>query len=532
MKQKFLKTKISLVAMASIMVVGCNDLETAPMGSYVTSDQKENVVAQNPEMISASVAGITAMFSQYGKAIPASFGHNDIGYPCIMLQFDSRGTDLVSTNIGYNWFAAGVTYEDLIYTGRATVLAWNTLYNQIYSANQVAAVINPETDDATSQFYLAQALGIRAFDYFMLAQIYQQTYKGNESKPCVPIITDANADEAATNGCARSTVQEVYDQIMSDLNKAASLLEASGMERSDKCYLSKEVVYGLRARVELVMGNWAAAIDDADKAIAGSGAPYSIAEVSTPGFNDIDDHAWMWGILIAETDRVVTSGIVNFPSHMGSLNYGYASVGAWRTISKSLFDEIPATDVRKGWWLDANGQSANLDDNMKKQAAAYGCPAYTQMKYGPYQGVMAQSTNASDIPLMRVEEMYLIKAEAEAMNGNPAAGAATLQDFVRTYRNPAYTCKAATAEGVQEAVWLQRRIELWGEGLTWFDIMRLKKGVDRRGAGFEPSYVFNIPAGDPALIYRIPQSEIAANPLISEDQNNPSVSLPTPVTDN
>lgn len=73
MKQKFLKTKISLVAMASIMVVGCNDLETAPMGSYVTSDQKENVVAQNPEMISASVAGITAMFSQYGKAIPASF---------------------------------------------------------------------------------------------------------------------------------------------------------------------------------------------------------------------------------------------------------------------------------------------------------------------------------------------------------------------------------------------------------------------------------------------------------------------------
>lgn len=67
MKQKFLKTKISLVAMASIMVVGCNDLETAPMGSYVTSDQKENVVAQNPEMISASVAGITAMFSQYGK---------------------------------------------------------------------------------------------------------------------------------------------------------------------------------------------------------------------------------------------------------------------------------------------------------------------------------------------------------------------------------------------------------------------------------------------------------------------------------
>lgn len=84
--------------------------------------------------------------------------------------------------------------------------------------------------------------------------MYQHTYKGNESKPCVPLITNENANEAAANGCARSTVQEVYDQIMSDLNKAVSLLENTDKTRgTDKRYISKEVAYGLRARVNLTM---------------------------------------------------------------------------------------------------------------------------------------------------------------------------------------------------------------------------------------------------------------------------------------
>ena len=45
---------------------------------------------------------------------------------------------------------------------------------------------------------------------------------------------------------------------------------------------------------------------------------------------------------------------------MGSLNYGYASVGAWRRISPKLYDQIPASDVRKGWFLNSEGISANL----------------------------------------------------------------------------------------------------------------------------------------------------------------------------
>ena len=152
------------------------------------------------------------------------------------------------------------------------------------------------------------------------------------------------------------------------------------------------------------------------------------------------------------------------------------------------------------------------------------------MKFGCYNDEVNTSTNANDIPLMRIEEMYLIQAEAEAMAGDAAAGAATLENLIKTYRDPNYTCIATEATGVQEAVWKQRRIELWGEGFSYGDLMRLKKGVDRRGAGFAAHLIFNIPAGDKALIYPIPQAEMERNPLIGE--NNPLIdALPEPVTE-
>lgn len=216
---------------------------------------------------------------------------------------------------------------------------------------------------------------------------------------------------------------------------------------------------------------------------------------------------------------------------MGSLNYGYASVGAWRKISANLYGAIPATDVRKGWFLNEEAYSPNLNDEQAAYVASAGCPPYTQMKFGTYKDEVYTSTNANDIPLMRVEEVILMLAEAQAMAGDAAAGAATLQNFVTTYRDAEYTCRATTPEDVQNAVWMQRRIELWGEGFSYFDLMRLNKGVDRRGAGFEEAFTFNIPAGDAALIYRIPLREIEGNPALTEESNNPEAKMPQPVTE-
>ena len=98
-------------------------------------------------------------------------------------------------------------------------------------------------------------------------------------------------------------------------------------------------------------------------------------------------------------------------------------------ISKSLYNQIPNTDVRKGWWLGGDLKSKNLSASQQAMVTGYGYKAYTQVKFAPYNNVLETSINANDIPLMRVEEMYLIKAEAEAMSGQD--GKKTLEDLLR-----------------------------------------------------------------------------------------------------
>ncbi len=526
---------LSSVALSCLLFAGCQDLDTLTQGSSFTTGQKEEVADLNPARAEAGVNGIFAQMNQFASNSDAlgEQRHNDIGYPSVMLFTESNGWDMVAYANGYNWMRGDLEFKDRVWTSNEGQIVWNDLYAYIYAANNVAGLMSPDTENPTQQYFLGQALAMRAFGYFQLAQLYQFNYVGNQDKPCVPIITDKNKDEAAA-GVPRSTVAEVYAQVYEDINNAVRLLEAaetSGLTRADKRYVSAGVAYGLRARINLTTQKWAEALSDANNAIAKSGAtPASIAEVSVPTFSNANQNNCMWAIIVAETDRVVTTGICNWPSHMGSLNYGYANFSKGRLINKALFKTIQTSDARKGWWLDENVTSPNLDAAQADYVKAKSYGAYVQVKFAPYNNVVANSTNANDIFLMRIEEMYLIKAEAEAMGGATATGVATLENFIKTYRDPAYTCTASSASDVQEEIFRQRRIELWGEGLIWYDIMRLNKGVDRRGCGFpDASVIFNIPAGDNILLWRIPEAECQANAAL-RDLKQPTT-IPDPVSD-
>lgn len=524
------------VALSMLAATSCNDLDTEPQGQYITSEEKAEANAANPSLGLAGVVAISTDFALFCRTYTGE-QHNDFGYPSTMIFLDQMGTDMVGLNVGYNWYAESCELgQDP--NGACSAITWYTIYRQIDAANSTLMSFPADVTDSKAMFFRGQALAMRANAYFTLAQMYQRTYKGHESEPCVPILTEENSSTAATEGCPRSTVQEVYDRIEADIDEAINLISASGitpaqvLDAGTKRFLSAGTAYGLRARINLVKQNWSAAASDARMAINTSGAtPYTLDEVSHPFMAKMTDHAWMWGIYMDEQNRLVTSGIINWPSHMGSLNYGYASVGAWRMIAENLYDNIPDTDIRKGWFLDAECESPNLTDAQQEYVWSAGCPPYTQVKFAPYQDVIYQSTNANDIPLMRIEEMYLIEAEATAMAGNAEAGRELLVNWVTTYRDPSYSTRAATPEAVQEAVWQQRRIELWGEGISYFDIVRLNKGIDRRGGGWATEYVFNEPAGTQQLVFCIPQSETNRNPLIAPEDNNVSVGAPTPVED-
>lgn len=543
--------KIFLIALAAAGVSSCADLDTQYYGAYVTDDQKQNALESNPDLADAAVSAIFTQFGAYQGQYGGSNGQYDFGYPSIMIGLDQQTADVAAPNTGYNWFASWSEYTAPNQNGRPSGMLWLETYKQISVTNSLISTIDVETEVSELQFSLAQGLAVRAFDYWLLAQLYQFNYALNPDAPCVPIITDVNEAEVANNGAPRATVQQVYDQILSDITTAINLIAKSGMTPekaavgNPKQMVSLAVAYGIRARVYLTMHKYAEAAADAQAAIDSfNGRPFSAEEISIPGFDNANNNSWMWAICLSETDRPITSGLCNFAAQFGSFNFGYPLAGdAWRWCNKKLYESIPATDARKGWWLDENFQSDHLSATLQgflnnyisdagvpgTEDGATGLRPYTNVKHGLFNGNLGEYCGAFDVPLMRIEEMYYILAESTGMSKSVAEGKSILDSFVKAYRDPAYSCEAADQAAFQDEVWHQRRIEFWGEGLAYFDLMRLNKGVDRTGGYFPDSYNYNIPAGDPVLIYCIPQSELTANPQINANDNNPSGSRPTPI---
>jgi len=542
--------KILAVLLSGAVLAGCNELDLQPQGSTVTETTKKEVLEINPDMSLASVSGIAGQFTAFGSLTGGSASDEqwDIGIPALFIQMDLRGMDMYSIDTGYNWYMDSEAFTDGLPSGSCYRI-YEYSYNIIRASNAVMENIlgsidlnNPDDSTDKLKFYVAQAAAFRAFAYMYLVQSYQFTYDGHQNDPAVPIITEENKDKAATEGEPRATVQQVYDQIIKDLDFAIEYMTDNPVtpetviETKPKRFVSLGAAYGLRARANLLMCKYAEAQSDAENALVKSGAtPLSIEEAGYPGFNDISAHNWIWGIAVAETDRVVTTGICNFPSHMGSFCYGYASgVGAWKWISKTLYADIPTKDVRKGWWINENGQSGNLNDRQLsfvtgKVTDPDRLPRI-QVKFDSYQSVLNQNVNACDIPLMRAEEMYLIYAEALGMQ-NLAEGKAFLEDFVKQYRYSRFKSSATTPEEFRDEVWFQRRIELWGEGFSYYDMLRLKKDMIRFGGGWPATTSYNVLANDPLLIYPLPQQVITTNPHISSADNTMGGSRPPVNTD-
>lgn len=538
---------VALLGSAMLLTTSCSDLDTNPSGSTMSDGQLNEVLAQDPSKLNSEVSGMYANMIEYG-AITQWYGtgqprHYDFGYASTMMMMDASGQDEPSQVSGYNWYNKPLRFVDRTANSETTYFIWNQCYKNIKVANDVLKSVDLENLSDVAKSYVGQAYAMRAFEYFTLIQIYQFSYKGHEDAAGVPIVTEKTA-EAEANNNPRAAVKDVYKQIMDDLNTAIDYLTDS---RSAKSEINRQVAYGLRARVNLVMQNWSDAAADAKKAAEGY-TPLSKDAAAAPGFNDVSASNWIWGNIVDESNDIVQSGILNFPSMMCSFTgNGYSPTYACRMINSKLWKEIPSTDVRKGWWIDENLNSPIVnpkyvvhqededeDGNVVKYLAVYNqtgdevadiTEPYTNVKFGAYKNQYGNELNACDIPLMRVEEMILIQAEATAMGGNVEEGKRILENFVRTYRDPSYTCNATTAEGVQDAVWFQRRVELWGEGFSFTDLLRLKKPLDRTGANYEVSVRFNLPAESPIFLYLIPEDEENHNEALVGN-NNPVVAVP------
>ena len=529
MKKKYLN-----IIIGAFLLCGCSDfLDTQNEGDVITEEQKKKAAESDPSLLSADVAAMNAnMIDLYG-VVDDEMDY-DFGYASACLMMDCNGADMTSANIGFNWYSPNSSYTDRVYNSSRTTFMWKLFYKQIASANLLIASIEEDTEDDELKAFRGMGLAIRAFDYLHLAQLFQFTYAGHENALCVPIVTEKTTSDEAMNN-PRATVSAVYELIMKDLDEAIILLD--GYVRPDKGYIDQGVAYGLRARANLLMGKWAEAAKDADEALKLTKAtPYTLAEISTPAFWNANDKTVMWANIITDNNDIVLTSIINMPSQLCSFyTKGYVSVGAWRKINKPLYDRISSSDIRKQWWLNADEEStlcsgSAYDSWREKASSDKDFGAYTNVKFGPDNNDLVNLKPAQDWFLMRAEEMIFIKAEGQAMSGKTGEAVTTLEGFIKANRDRSYTCPASSATGIQDEIWFQRRIELWGEGHSFFDVMRLKKPVNRIESGdssFPAAWQFNIPAEDPILLWRVPASEIYANNGINDSDNNEAPPPPT-----
>ena len=130
------------------------------------------------------------------------------------------------------------------------------------------------------------------------------------------------------------------------------------------------------------------------------------------------------------------------------------------------------------------------------------------------------TNNDEDWPFMRVEEMILIQAEGLVRSGSRDEGKQMLEDFIRSYRDPAYSADAS-GRTLEDEIWYQRRVELWGEGFSNNDTRRLGKPLvrfhDPATSNVPAAFRFNMTADDPWWLMRFPKAETNTNLAIVDN---------------
>ena len=503
--------KYAMICVAGVlMTTACSEdqLETSPTtavsGTTMTESSDAAMIALNGIYRSMYTSG----WSTSGNT------HQCFGISAYAMCADVMGDDFIMKASGSGWFWYDATYDVKdAFTSSAwrSYDLWFAFYQWISNANYLIAMDQDvDPNDFDKKYVLGQAYAIRAYSYFMLAQYFARTYQGHESEPWVPLYTEPTT--ANTKGHPRSNVQEVYDQINADIVKAVEYLEQSQNTSldKDKSFITYPVALGLQARIALTQEDWATAAKASEAVIALN--KYTIQEVSASAFavnsgnfiNTASAGNVMWAASIIADQAGMYASLYAHMETEANMYAGYDK--APKVINSDLYNMMGAADARRCWW------------NPKDEEAPY-----LQNKFH----FSSMSTYLGDYIWMRIEEMYLMAAEAECMLGHDAQAQQYLNTLVQT-RDPEYKCdKTGTNLGkltsdrtgsLREAIIDQRRIELWGEYGRIYDIRRLKQGFVRSTKQGWPNnegiLLTNRPSDDPESymwVLTIPQAEFDGN---------------------
>ncbi|MBO5813204.1 MAG: RagB/SusD family nutrient uptake outer membrane protein [Alistipes sp.] len=512
--------KIGFVALtATALLSGCIK-ETFPT-SVATSDQ----VAANPAALESQVNGIAAFVNAIEHL---GVNHSEFGYPSMGMIRDLMGEDVATVSSGYEHFSPWIEARALSDQYAYPQQVWNYYTKFLLTANSVISAVNEASASDVQKQYLGMAYCYRAMINLDMGRMFEYKKNAYTSAPeleglTIPIIREDLTEAEARNN-PRVSKEKLVEYILGDLAKAIDFFSddegKSSFKRMNKTQPDLSVAYGLQARAYLWAEDYEKARTAATNALAaGSYQALTEAQATDPstGFNSAtSNNSWMWCSSLVKEDDAVKSSILNFTSWIASETvFGYAAAGPYRMIDARLYSRIPASDWRKKMWKAPEG--VTIDQKFVPATASYAgpvnIPEYGNIKFRPGSGNPDSEEPGAivDYPFMRMEEMMLIIAEADARKGSSTG----LMAFMAN-RNPDYVCTASGVDALVDEVFFQKRIEFWGEGINFFDYKRLGKGVTRGYVGtnhYEDARL-NTDGLAPWMNFCIVRTEHNANPAV------------------
>lgn len=493
--------------------------QTFPQDNTATETQ----ISKSPKAMQALLNAITGYMNAFNTQ--GGFSAYDFGYASIGLMRDIMGEDMYLYQTDMDYFPTFGVCRGLTDDEGEVYYIFNYYFQLLNLTNNLLRVVDLDHTTDVNRQYAGIAKVYRALVYMDISRFYEYKKTGisrldNEAAQkklyglTVPIISEHISEKEARNN-PRAPFYVLYKYVMDDLDSAEQLL--SNYKRPSKDLPDQAVVYGMKARLWLEMASrfeqnptelstfishvnmdistakdcYDKAAEYAQKAIDTSGSvPLTEEEWFggkdyTQGFNTLNASSWMWGSTMNKPGTYYWSSFIGFVSSETNFGVSTPTYKSFRSISKALFDQIPDADWRKKTWIaveDAGNISSKEKYHTLLDAATFASlPAYTPLKFKPAEGNMDDVNIGTpvDHPLMRVEEMYFIKAEALAGSKGVSAGVAALNHFMQNYRYPSYICNATTRQDFQKELILQKRIEFWGEGILYWDYKRLNLSVIR-----------------------------------------------------
>ncbi|MCM5529511.1 RagB/SusD family nutrient uptake outer membrane protein [Parasegetibacter sp. NRK P23] len=489
----------------SIALTGCKkDFLEAEPSQFVSAEQLQRASEQDPGLLNGNIAGLYT--TMYNTGVGGTTGHDDFGQKGIDIYTDMLCSDMVLGGVNYGWYETVARYQSTLdFTRNEAYIPWRYYYRIIFGANIIIDALGGtdfEPTEEDKRQIMGQSKAMRAYGYFYLSQLYAKEY-GDGNAKTLPIYKDTKVPNQP-----KSTTKEVYDLMISDLEEAITYLD--GFTRTTKDQVDQNVAKGLLAYVLASRGtsaDWARVetltaeitaeypVTRKSEAVgvvtALSGVPATNPE---SGFNNIATASWIWGVdltLASDIDLISWWGQVDY------FTYSYAWAGDPKVMDRGLYNTMRTDDIRRG----------QFHSTMR--------PLYKF--FAPARVIGGQRQVTTDLLYMRADEFYILNAEAKARQSRDNDARTALKNYLTTAERIADVSyiDALSGQSLLNEIYLQTRLEFWGEGKSYLAMKRNKATITRGtnhlfNAG--QSYQYN--ANE--LTFLIPQAEVLNNPVLND----------------